>query len=118
MVSMLPSRCLSVRPFVCPDVCSLTTPTFLDKFLQLWYQWKPHAKREVLRPFENKSMVKEQKYGKNIFFFQLLLIQLAVCPSFSLSVCLSLCLSAKYSHILTNFFSRGINGSLMPRKRF
>ena len=47
-------RCLSVRLFVCLSVRPLTTPSFLDRFVQLWYLWIPHAKGKILRPFENK----------------------------------------------------------------
>ena len=79
---------LLIQLSVSPCVRSLTTPTFLDRFLQLWYQWKPHAKRKVLRPFGNKSMVKKQKYDKNSFFPNSFLFScLSVCPFVCPCVC-------------------------------
>ena len=51
-------RCLSVRLFVCPDVfpdvCSLTTPTFFDRFVHEWYLWNPHINGKVLKLIQRK----------------------------------------------------------------
>ena len=48
--------CLYVHLFVCPSVRSLTTSTFIDRFVQQWYLWISHTLGKVLRPFPNKSM--------------------------------------------------------------
>ena len=39
---------------VCLDVRSLTTPTFIDRFVQKWYLLNPHIKGRVLRLLQNK----------------------------------------------------------------
>ena len=59
-----PCICLCVCPCVSPCVHPLTTSTFLNRFVQQVYQWKPHAKRKVLRPFGNKSFRKNSRSKK------------------------------------------------------
>ena len=81
-------RCLSVRPFVCPCVRTLSTPSFFVQFNQQGYCQKLHAKEKVLRSFPAIIIKKlKEKFNDSIFWKSYLYyenrsgsVHLFVCP--------------------------------------
>ena len=95
------SRCLSVRPFVCPSVRTHTTSTFFIQTEQQTYFQNPCIKAEVLKLCYSDS---NQNCGKNfkLTIFQFYVLIIPSHPSRSDSVYM-------YEHLLHPHFSCYLN---------